>query len=371
MVSGDYWERMPVQATTSYPIFVSLRFLNIAVFWAVANLTIRVTTSLSGETLTRRVLLVSALVALGSVYMYFAPFTGLPDLPRTRIHTDGGEPRVLEGTYGFFRARGPFREPSHLAEWLLLPLFLSFAVDGIVGTMYRVLFGVVMVLTGALTGFLSFLVGVTVAFAAQLAEPRQLWRSARRSLAALSVAAGVGGALVMNSTVERGEVFKVLWGRTARLWEGGLGASNRDYIYRYVATRGIPAFGVGLGHANIELAESIGFWLPASHLSLYLNVLYAAGPVGLALLGGVLAAPVLRLLRGGRRVVGREAWVLGAYAAVLTAFAVRAEEPYPSAGLLFGLLAARALSRRNTCSGFGSLSRRFGGRRVAQEQLLA
>ena len=80
--------------------------------------------------------------------------------------------------------------------------------------------------------------------------------------------------------------------------------------------------------------------LVVSYLSLYLNVAYAAGLAGAALLLAFLAHPLVATLRRGSRLAGAASLPLvAAYVAALVAFAGAVEELTLSFALAYALLA--------------------------------
>jgi hypothetical protein len=103
--------------------------------------------------------------------------------------------------------------------------------------------------------------------------------------------------------------------------------SNRSYIYEYVANTSIPLFGSGLGNANILLSQYLGVEVVASFLSLYFNIVFSSGVLGLALLFLFFFRPVIKILvikklRQSKKIL----LILAAYLAWLIMLAVHAEE---------------------------------------------
>ena len=122
--------------------------------------------------------------------------------------------------------------------------------------------------------------------------------------------------------------------------KGLVAGTNRDYVLRFVVEKPPGLLGVGLGNANLLLSRSLGSPLVVSYLNLYLNVAYAAGLAGAALLLAFLAHPLVATLRRESRLRGAATLPLvGAYAAALVTFAGAVEELTLPFALAYALLA--------------------------------
>jgi hypothetical protein len=335
----DYPVLMPPQATAPYPVYMALRFLNLLAFAAAVGLTFWLLRLGHRETLVRRVVWIGTLAALAGVYIYFAQVQGWWEPGRSRTGTDGGEQTTLFA-YAFHRAMGTFREPSHFAEWLVLPFFLSFAHRGRGKHLHTGAMAAALLLTGSLTGILAIVGGLTGALA--LGNP---FRGGRLKVPLrLAVAAGVGLVLfnavaVGNSAGETADLFKVLTTRIEPILEGGLGQSNRYYVYDYVASQPIPLLGSGLGHAQMHFSLAHGATVITSFLSLYLNTLFSLGVPGLAMLLLLLGFPVVGLARQRRYGTRPELMpLMAAYLGWLVMFVVHSEELSLVFGVLFALM---------------------------------
>lgn len=129
--------------------------------------------------------------------------------------------------------------------------------------------------------------------------------------------------------------------------KGLIAGTNRDYVMRFVVEEPPRLLGVGLGNANLLLTRSLRSPLVVSYLSLYLNVAYAAGLAGAALLLAFLAHPLAATLRRGRALAGAASLPrVAAYVAALVAFAGAVEELTLPFALAYALLAWH--SRRDT-----------------------
>jgi hypothetical protein len=340
---GDFGMRMPPAATTSYPLFIVLRFMALFAFIAVVFITYWLLREGHRDRVVRILVIGGSMVAAAAIYIYVAQLYGWWEPLRSRLGTSGGEqPTVF--TYAFHRALGTFREPSHLAEWLAVPLFLSFAHPGRTRYLHVMLIGTALLLTGSLTGILGVVAGLTGAIV--LTNP---FRAGGAKLllqvaGALALALAVFSRVAVSYVGEGAQLLEVIEERLAPvLMGGGMGASNRDYVFEYMASRPIPLVGEGLGNANIVFSEALGSPVVASFVSLYNNYLMSLGVVGVLLLAVFLLRPVVGALRipPARRDV-RLRLVLAGYLTWLLMFAVHSEEPAFMFGVVFALLAFEA-----------------------------
>ncbi len=294
------------------------------------------------------------LMAVVALYCYVAQISGLPDIPRTRLGTDGRPVTQVVFTYAFHRALGTFREPVELASWLILPFFLS---------IYRfnwrtVVMGSAILLSGSMSGFVAIAAGSAIGFGfiALRRARRKTWLI--RLPAYLAVGLGLATIPFMLLAVSNNGEFSLLGvvlDRLLPLLAGGIEESNRGYVYQYVGAIGVPLLGSGFGNANLLYTSWLNYDVVVGLLSLYLNVLLSLGPIGLAALIAFLARPLLTPL--GPSVSARVAWVaFGAYFAFLVAFTVTlAEFPMMFAicyGLVKGLgIRHRVVNHRHPISG--------------------
>ena len=226
---------------------------------------------------------IGGIVALAAIYIYVAQVFTLWEPPRTRIGTQGEEQRTIF-SYAFHRAMGTFREPSHLAEWMLVPFLVSLLQNQLRSFVWPMLMGSVILLTGSLTGILGGVLGFAIA--TLILNPIRL--STLKLTVALVIIAGISyvlfSVLVVSYSDTNTDLFSVIWDRVQPIFEGGMGASNRGYVYEYFATEPIPAVGQGLGNAGLYFSNYCGTELVTSLLSLYFSTLYSTGYVGLVLL---------------------------------------------------------------------------------------
>lgn len=331
---------MPPLATTTYPVFIALRVMNLLAFLGMMALTYTVLVQGRERQLQRALVTLGAVVAIIAVYLYAAQVFGLPQPARNRIGT-GGEEQGLTFTYAFHRALGTFREPSHLAEWLALPMFLSFAAHTKRQYMQGVVIAAALLLTGSLTGIVGAGVGLVVALIITNPLSTEKLKLLGRIAIVGALALIVFQEVVASNLPGSVSLYDVLFGRLAPILEGGLGASNRDYIYTFVGSVPIPPLGFGIGNANLELSRYFGSELVVSFLSLYFTMAYSLGIPGLLLVGGLLVAPIGRLwMFASTRLHDRIVYLaVAGYCAWLVVFGVRADEFPPMFAVVYALVA--------------------------------
>ena len=326
---GRFAAEMPALAPLPYELFIIVRYINLLSFTAVLYLTFWLLTQGYSKSLTNWIVLIGVLVSLAALYLYFANIYGLPEPSRSRLGTGGGE-QATTFSYGYFfynRALGTFREPSHLAEWLLLPLFFSLTRPGKAAIVSTFLIGSTLLLTVSLGGIMSFVIGVVAAIL--INNPLRI-KNLKRLIGitvALSILAvglqlvsiGIGGE-VLN-------IYSIISFRILELLEGGVAASNIGFVYEFLAENPFPLLGYGLGNANIFFSNNTGNDSVVSYLSLYINVLSSTGIVGFGLLLLFLLRPIIRAVaKKGRFEFGQSPVFLMTYLAYLIFFGVHTEE---------------------------------------------
>jgi hypothetical protein len=317
---------MPPLATTPYAVYILLRFAEIIAFLAIALSTYWLCCNGGREGVLRTITRTGTVLALVALYIYIAQIYGLPEPRRTRLGTGGVEGQVIEFTYAFHRALGTFREPSHLAEWLVVPLFAAAARSGRWINIHSGIMGVVLLLTGSLTGIMGATGGIIAA--SLLLGPLRF--NTWRSIAAIGlfgyVLLWLFGLLVSSYDSADINLIALLSDRIAPILSGGMIESNRAVVYEFMATHAFPLLGYGPGNANIVLTAAIDWPAMSTFLSLYLGTLYSGGPIALALLilflGQPLAATLLR-----RGLIERPGFfpLTAGYFAWLIMFSVHAE----------------------------------------------
>jgi len=322
---------MPQRATTELPVYLGLRFLTLVAFLAWWQVPLWLIAQGQRERIKSGLILLGVLVSIYALYVYYAQTHGLPEIPRSRVGT-GGEMQKTLFTYAFHRALGSFREPSHLAEWLILPLFLSLDQRRKLNWQ-SVIIGTTMLLTGSLTGIVGMVTGLTMALLLSSLFRPQDFRQILKTVGTL-----VGSVLIFYVFVagyESGGV-DLVGTLTKRLepivMEDGLESSNRDYVYQYLDSKEITLIGEGLGLSNINFSHASGLDLTASFLSLYVNMSLSLGYIGMTLLILFLSTPFLQSVRITSTMIS------GAYVAWLVVYAVHSEELMAPFGILLAFL---------------------------------
>jgi hypothetical protein len=345
---STFYDEFPKNTSTEYFFYVFIRYINILAFFAVVILVLDVCRSFGVDKVENLIFNIGVCVAAYAVYVYLAQIFGLPELlPRNRMGTGGGEQSVVY-TYAFHRASGSFREPSHLAEWLIVPFVLAFTRNGLNSRLGATLIGVVILLTGSLTGIVSlvaaFAVAVIVFFVLYLlrSDVNLDHSSVMRLTVKLSLFCFI--LVIVVNWILDGLLLDVIDSRLLVVLSDGIGASNRDYTYEYFAAKNLLSLaGMGLGNPQVELANFFGIDEVASLLNLYANMLLSSGLFGFLFLILMLIYP-LGLLVAQRAVNNKRGalFVLFVgYFAWLIAFFVHSEELSVMFATCFGLIVAR------------------------------
>lgn len=346
-VWGDYFLRMPGTATARYPVFVLLRFFNLLSFLAVLYVVYGLCREGRCQQVVDCAVYVGVLLAGYALYVYSATVFGWPEVPRNRPGTGPtGEQAVTVFTYAFHRALGSFREPGLMAQWMALPFFLCFIHSSRCRYVYALIIGTALLLSGSLTGIMSVFFGFFLA--AVIFTLRRTIDAAHlfRFAVVLIVSGAVFGFFVVGygeSGYEKESALVLLTTLADRIMpilEGGMSMSNRGYVYEYVFSHVPPVLGYGVGHANILFSGTSDQLV--SFLSLYFNILYSGGLVGLLLLLCFLLRPLgyawSRAHDGGPD----SFFILSGYLAWFFIFFANAEELSMLFGIVYGLLLFRA-----------------------------
>lgn len=332
--SIDFAEMLPTGATTDYYLFIFLRYIQIIVFFAVYFLSISFLKKNGLLRLANIVVLCGIVVSIYALYVYLSQIYGLPEFTRSRLGT-GGEEQSVIFAYAFHRAMGTFREPSLLAIWLVLPFFMTFLVKSYWYLAARITIALVILLTGSLTGIIAIFIGYIVATLVVFTVNRALF-STLRFATVLMLAGYLFSLIALPNEGGSVDVLAVLIDRLIPILQDGLGASNRGYIYEYVSHHSVPAIGYGFGNANLLIADYMGLGLVVSFLSIYLNMLYSLGYLGVLFALIVLMAPVFLLLRFRAADKDQLFVLLGAYVGWLVVYSALAEELSISFSILYG-----------------------------------
>ena len=232
--AGRFEGMMPAYATLPYWLFVTLRYASVLSFLSAFYLGFWLLWAGRRRDLSHAIVRIGVIFAVVALYIYVAGLVGLPEPPRTRLGTGGfaGQVTAEFSSAGlmFRRAIGTFREPSHLADWLLLPFFLSLGRPGVRARVATALIALTLLLTVSLQGIIS----VIVAMAAVTVLTNPFRAENLRRLAGASISLGIllltVGGLSIGALGDGVRVIDVIDARTAELSTGGVGASSRSSV---------------------------------------------------------------------------------------------------------------------------------------------
>jgi hypothetical protein len=341
----DFSGAMPKLATLPYWAFIVFRYLGIISFISALYVTNWLVSEGMGRELLRWIVLCAVVICVFSLYLYLAHMFNLPEPSRNRAGTAGAEQATKFSGEGFFynRAVGTFREPGHLAEWLILPFFLSFA--------FRERWDKIR--TYVITGTIALTVSMMALFCIVSAGLGGLILTrpfSKRTIKIVGAAVFVGGVIFMLlSSIQVGTMGEetvtigtIVQSRVGSILFGGIGASNRNYVYQFMADNPFPALGMGIGNGNLLFAHVLGNDTIVAFLSLYLFTLYGAGYPGMILLGAFLLRPIVQYVWSFKRTIPVVPVILMAYIGYLVASFVASEELSTWFGISTGLFACEA-----------------------------
>lgn len=346
-IIGDYYRYMPRKATTPYLFYITLRFMTMASFGSLVFVTFWLLVRGYKPKVVRLLTTLCLIFSVAALYIYVAQLYGLPEPPRTRMGTGGGEQSV-KFTYAFHRALGTFREPSHLAEWLVLPLFMSFADTGWISYAARGLGVTALFLTGSLTGIGAVLAGMAGGFVflmpfMSMAVVKSVLRMVLIGALGLSAFS-----LVVSAKSDKGaDLIEVLTKRVKPLEEKGIGHSNRNYVYNYLAATEIQWFGDGMGNSNLKFTQATGLDATASFLNLFVNIELSLGYIGLSLFILFLVTPFVILFSNrGYKFEADHYMILASFFGWLVVFFAHSEELSFHFAMIYALLIHAFLQKR-------------------------
>ena len=339
---ADFHHRMPPLATTGYESFLCLRFVHLTSFGAQIYLCYWLLAHGKLYPVIRHTTIVGSLAAAFAMYVYLAHRYGLSEPPRSRLGTSG-DAQAVSFTFAFHRALGSFREPGAMASWITIPFCLSFLMQRRIVNAHSVLMGSALLLSGSLSALGGGLLGIITGFViVQPSGARGLRNWAKVAFVpAASVA--VFTCVAIANDFGTTNLFKVMMDRVHPILDDGFNGTNRGYLQEYYRAVPVTVTGVGFGHANILLAEFFGSPLMGSFLSLYRNVLYSTGWVGLILLAIFFVIPLWRvwIMRTRCEINDRfDLFLLcTGYATWLFMFGSRSEEPPMAFAICYAFLA--------------------------------
>jgi|LSQX01.1.fsa_nt_gb hypothetical protein len=337
VLRGEPYSLLPARMTTPYNVFIISRFGVLVGALLVSALTYTAARHFGTSGIINATVAAMAFLAAAAIALYGAQVFGYWEPPRNRMGTGGQDylANTMTFHYQFHRAAGTFREPSHLAEWLAAPFLFIFLCRGRTAAFLWVLVGAALLLTGSLLGVLGVLVGVAC-FGFFAKKTTIAWRML---LLILILSAAVCGFAEFAAI----DFFGAILPRFQALIQGGVGETNRAYVYQYLRAEMPPVFGFGVGNANLVFSEYLGIDLVSSHISLFVNMWFSLGIVGLVLMSLYVACPLL----------SRRVWKAAAesnlsailFACILSWLVIylgHAEELTVMFGVIYGLIWAQA-----------------------------
>lgn len=337
---------MPPLATTTYELFLVLRYATLAIYALGIVVFYRYTVKWGEFELCNLLTQVGLLVAGYSLYVYLAQLVGFWEIPRTRMGTGGQDFTVqaVKFQYEFHRALGSFREPSHLAEWLIVPAISSLAIK----TKRALVSRIVMLAAIVLSGSLLAVFALAGAWLTLVLIGLSSTKSTRRTIVGAS-ALVLCVVYIFDAVVGLG-YLQVIQDRINDALRLGVEGTNRAYVFHYVVDNPPSLVGYGLGNASLKLTKALGTDLVASHLSLYVHYLYALGIIGVALLVWHFTLPLILAIRHGltKLTLAGQAFVAG-HVSWLLMYAGHSEEPAllhaAAVGALVALVARASLKK--------------------------
>lgn len=296
VIFADYYVDMPLLSTTPYPVYIGLRIYVMLMALMIAYIFWNLLFKGYYERFIQYFITLGCIISTLAIYIYVAQIFGLPEIPRTRVSTSGTIVDEIRFSYAFHRALGTFREPSHLAEWLILPLFLAFS-QGRKKIVSQLLMSLTLLLTGSLMGVLSIGIG----FLTSLAVFNPFGKRTLKILlyTVVIISAGYLLASFSISSFARSDtgIIQVVLERLSPILERGIRGSNRAYVYDFIDITSVPLAGYGMGNANLMLTNFLGGRAVSSFLSIYYGTLYSTGYPGVLFLIIFLAVPIITVLK--------------------------------------------------------------------------
>lgn len=292
---------------------------------------------------------VGVIIAAISIYIYWAQVLGWWEPYRSRLGTDG-QPQTIEFAYAFHRAIGTFREPSMLAQWLVMPLLLSLWRTGTVARVKSIGIALAFFLTVSFTGMIGMGLGFIAALALYLIMNKGVLNkiliikmvSATALLAATFTFTQFS---IQYRTLYTGVSYKefgsgnilgnFVVNRVTEYATGGIPKTNRKYVYDFAAKEPVTLTGHGILESHRKLGIFIESKAVVSFLNLYLNTLFSFGVIGIVSLLYLLIRPLTN-----KSIFKSEDGfaVVATYLCWCSIFLVGAEELQPSFAIIYAVL---------------------------------
>lgn len=321
---------MPSRATTDYHTFIILRYFNYLLFFTTTILVYKLANKFSSNLLVKWINFACILIIVVSIYTYFAQIFGFWEPTRNRIGT-GGQDFILEEirySYAFHRFTGTFREPSHLATFLILPFFLF-------SSQFKTKFGlshaiiiILILLTGSLLGVLSLICGYLF----------YNYTNSKKPVFSVSLVFAILSIILLINDSFGNVYLQTITGRIELLLSQGYGNSNRGFQIDVISSNPSTLFGYGFGNSNLFLASITGNPLVPSYLNLFINTLYSTGYVGLFFMV-IFFFSSFRFIYDNKINIPAQGWTLvGALVCYFIIYIVNDEELSINHSIIFGLL---------------------------------
>jgi hypothetical protein len=336
---------MPPLVTMPYWAYVTFRYLNFLSFAAAMYLTHWLVGEGEGERVLRGIIFAAVIICVISIYIYFAHIFNLPEPPRNRAGTSGAKQATTFSSEGFAysRATGTFREPSGLAEWLILPFFLSFTFRAKADKIRSAIITITMILTVSMIGFFSVTSGAMLGFILTRPFSKRTYKLVGSAIVISAILFFLLSRITIGVLGDKSvSLATILGNRVLLTLVGGVGNSNRSYVYDFIKENPWPALGMGFGNGNLNFSMVTNNDSIVAFLSLYVFTLYSVGYPGMALLGMFLLRPIVQYVAAFRKTVKATPLILMAYLGYLVSAAVGAEELSPWFGIAAGLIACEA-----------------------------
>lgn len=338
----DYASMMPSLATTSYPVFITLRMLSLLSTTSTIIIGCFLLQNGQREFLIRQAIQLGLVAALFAIYVYVAYRFGWPEPPRTRVGTFGGN-QATTFTYAFHRALGSFREPSLMASWMTTPLLLCFVNSRRPAWIPALCIMMAILLSGSLSGVMGLVLGAGIGFVALYPFGIMPVRMLFGGGLLFAIAGMAFSLLAVANDNGSTQITAVLWERVEEMLDQGASGSNRAYIYETLESTPVPWIGEGFGNSNLVFSRDYNADVVVSFLSLYLSFQYSIGWPGFTVLMLALIAPILlarHWASQGTHDQRQAAWVLtAAYVAWLAYYIVLFEETQTMFAVTYVLLA--------------------------------
>ena len=160
-----------------------------------------------------------------------------------------------------------------MAEWLVVPFFLSYTLNKSFLNMKGLLMGGVLLLTGSLTGVISIIGGLFMSIVFNLNFDTKAIKALSRVVVPVLGAFLIFSAVSLVTNNKSKGVITVLWERVEPIiYDKGVHSTNRSYVYQYFEQENTPLVGDGLGNANIKFSKFMGIEATVSFLNLFLNI---------------------------------------------------------------------------------------------------